>query len=65
MKTIILMLVGMIIFIVVMITALNIREKEECNTWQSQSRQYTNYFITQWQADQCKAHGIIIDSPII
>lgn len=39
-------------------------EQSECMEWQSQAKSYPGYYITQWQYDQCQAHGISIDAPV-
>ena len=43
---------------------MNMGEINECNGWQNQSQHFPEFYLTQWQADQCKAHGIQIDAPI-
>lgn len=45
-------------------TAFNTNEINECMKWQQQARAYEGFFLTQWQADQCRAHGITISAPI-
>lgn len=42
-------------------------EKIECEKWANEAKndKYApNYYITQWQADQCNHYGITIDAPI-
>jgi len=48
----------------------NLSEKSECLKWQAQAEEYRQgkkdlFYLTQWQADQCEAHGILINAPII
>lgn len=33
------------------------QEKFECLTWNNQSEEYSHFFVTQWQADQCMNYG--------
>jgi hypothetical protein len=46
------------------VNAMNSNEVVECNQWQSQASEYSGFYLTHWQADQCKAHNIIINAPI-
>jgi len=39
-------------------------EKIECRTWQKEAQEIQGYWLTQWQADQCQAHGIKVEAPI-
>jgi ssDNA-specific exonuclease RecJ len=39
-------------------------EIQECLTWQKQSAEHPDYYITKWQKGQCDAHQIIINSPV-
>lgn len=36
----------------------------ECRKWQEYSAQYSGFYLVKWQADQCAAHNIIINSPV-
>lgn len=41
-------------------------ERIECVTWQREAEEINDYWLTQWQYQQCLAHGIIIDNvPVI
>ena len=40
------------------------QEVVDCNKMQSQSMQYSNFYLLQWQKDMCDAHNIIIEAPI-
>lgn len=53
-----------IVFGLLMWHAMNRQEVVECNEWQKQAQEYDQFFLVQWQADQCRAHGIIINAPI-
>lgn len=39
-------------------------EKDECKEWTMQATRLKDYYFTQWQADQCSAHGIQVNAPI-
>lgn len=40
-------------------------EVAECKKWSDQAKEYRgNFYLAQWQADQCAAHNITIDAPI-
>ncbi|MDE2102573.1 MAG: hypothetical protein KGL39_35325 [Patescibacteria group bacterium] len=51
-----------------LISLLNIglsrQEEAECYQWQNQAKHYAGFYLTQWQSEQCLAHGISIDAPI-
>ena len=40
------------------------QEKYECRKWEKQASEYPNYYLTSWQDEQCRAHGIKINAPI-
>lgn len=45
--------------------ALDKSEIGECQTWQSEAHAYdAHYFISHWQDEQCRAHGIVIDAEV-
>ncbi len=46
------------------IFSMNEQERNDCNHWAEQARVYPGFFLTQWQADQCKAHDIVVNAPI-
>ena len=39
-------------------------EVEECLKWQKEAKQYPNYYLTQWQYEQCQFYHIAIDAPV-
>jgi hypothetical protein len=41
------------------------QEVVECNQWKAQAAEFENFYLTGWQADQCEAHGITIDTTIV
>lgn len=46
------------------ISGMDKSEVVECNKWQSQAVEYSGFYLTHWQADQCRAHNITINAPI-
>lgn len=41
------------------------QEVVECRQWASQAEEFgTAFYLTEWQADQCEAHGIIINATV-
>lgn len=42
----------------------NRSEIVECNQWAEQAHEYAGFYLTQWQKDQCDAHGIDINAPV-
>lgn len=42
----------------------NKTEVVECQQWKSQAAEYKNFYLLQWQDDQCRAHDIIINAPV-
>ncbi len=63
-----------ILFAYTLNLGLNQSEINECVEWQKQAEEYQAvfggtkkelFYLTKWQADQCQAHGIIINAPII
>jgi len=41
-------------------------ELVDCLKWQKQAEEYrvSGFYLLQWQADQCKAHNIIINAEV-
>lgn len=61
--------IGLIILLIASLiytldVGMNRQEIVDCNTWKQYAEEYPNFFLTQWQAEQCKAHNIIINAPI-
>lgn len=48
----------------VMARAVDGNEVIECTQWNREAKHYPGYYLTQWQDEQCKYHGIVIDAPI-
>ena len=40
------------------------QERLECEKWQEWAEEYPNFYLTEWQKDQCEYHQIIIEVPI-
>lgn len=56
-------IIGLIFFAAVII-GVQRTEEAECNKWATQAEKYPDYYITQWQADQCEYHGVEINAPV-
>lgn len=60
--------IGIVLFIGVGMWAFedgtNKGEIVECKKWQSEAAQYSGFYLTKWEAEQCVAHNIIINAPI-
>ena len=41
------------------------RAVTECEKWIDWAKVYPDFFLPQWQYDQCSFHGIIIDTKIL
>lgn len=62
-----------VIFVVAMVflgwavwIGVNRHERYECAKWRNEAEFYRPlYYITEWQAKQCDAHGIEIGAPVI
>lgn len=39
-------------------------EVVECQQWVAQAWAYPEFFLAKWQDEQCRAHGIIINSVV-
>lgn len=39
-------------------------EVVECESWKSQAAEFDQFFMTRWQDQQCRSHGIIINAPV-
>lgn len=44
--------------------AMDNQEVYECHKLAGQSKDFPLFYLTQWQADMCNAHGIAINAPI-
>ncbi len=57
-------LVVVFVLSVTIFNALDRSEVVECRKWRSEARSYPEYYILDWQNQQCLAHNIQIDAPI-
>lgn len=55
---------AVIVFGFILNIGMNKSEVVNCNKWKAEASEYANYYLLQWQADQCAAHNIEIDAPI-
>jgi len=47
-----------IFFTWILSMVLSKNEIVECNKWLAESREYPLWYSTDWQREQCKAHGL-------
>jgi len=47
-----------------MLMGMKNEEKVSCHKWQTQATEYPGFYLTQWQKEQCDAHGIQINAPV-
>lgn len=40
------------------------QEKFECYQWQSQAKNYDNFYLAKWQSEQCQRWNIKINAPV-
>ena len=40
--------------------ALNASERQECARWSRESKEISAWYATDWQIEQCKAHGVTL-----
>lgn len=57
--------IAVVAFMYVFAQGVNKHERVECLRWQAEAREFSGYYLTSWQAEQCEAHGVAIDAPII
>ncbi len=43
---------------------MNGQEQFECRKWQGYANEFEDFYLVEWQANQCNHHGIKIDAPI-
>jgi hypothetical protein len=53
-----------IAFFLLLSLSLSKTEVYECNKWQDQAGEFPDFYLTQWQADQCAAHALSINAPV-
>lgn len=39
-------------------------ETSECDIWMVQAKAFPSFYLTKWQDEQCRAHGIVIDAEV-
>lgn len=45
-------------------TSVSRSEVVDCLKWQSYAEAYPNFWLTQWQKEQCDAHNITVNAPV-
>ena len=55
-----------ILFILAALLLMGFKKEEQvsCHKWQEHAEQFAGFYLTQWQKDQCDAHGIEINAPV-
>jgi hypothetical protein len=56
--------VAALIFAMILNVGIDKSEMADCMKWAGQADAYPAFYLTQWQADQCKAHHIIINATV-
>ena len=64
MKEEIILIVIVVVFLIVGGIGLKVQERSECLQWEAQAEQYSDYYITKWQKDQCDNYKVEIKAPI-
>jgi hypothetical protein len=49
-----------IVFLSIITYGINKNEKVECFRWQKQAGEYKDFYLTDWQEEQCIFHNIAI-----
>ena len=57
-------LLSVLIFTVAL-TGISRTEVMECISWQEDAEEFEYFFLTNWQAQQCLAHGIEVGAPVV
>lgn len=59
---------GVVVVVLLLVGAFVVGESRteivECNTWAAQAKEFKNFYLTHWQADQCAAHNIVVNAPV-
>lgn len=61
MKNILITVAGIaavVFFFWALVTGVNKSEQVECSEWREQAAQFPAWYSTQWQREQCIAHGL-------
>lgn len=64
MKEFIILILIVIIFGFIINIGLGKTEKIECRTWQKQAEKHADYYLSEWQKQQCDYHNIKINAPV-
>lgn len=54
-----------VLLIIATISSMDKSAKIDCPHWQNQATQYSGFYLTKWQAEQCKSVNIIVNAPIL
>lgn len=58
-------LIGLFGTVKLIIEGVRKNEVVDCLTWKDQAETFPNYFLLKWQDEQCRAHGIVIDTTVV
>lgn len=64
MKYIIAIAIASVVLALVINEGLKSHEANECIKWLGESRQYKEYFVTDWQISQCGRHDIFFPDTV-
>lgn len=53
-----------VLLVFVVNVSLDKNAKVDCLHWQQEAQNYQGFYLTHWQAEQCKSVNIIINAPI-
>lgn len=61
------LLIVAVIFLIAQVVGYGVNKTEinECNQWQKMAKDYPDFYLTTWQAQQCIAHGIKVEAPVV
>ena len=52
------------LFVFVVGVAINKSARVECLHWQQEAQNYQGFYLTRWQAEQCKSVKVEVNAPI-
>lgn len=51
-------------FVFVLRVGLDRQDQADCYKWQAQAKEYPGFYLTKYQADQCRYWNIQVDAPV-
>lgn len=58
-------LIGVVLAVAVLRYSVKSQETYECQIWSQQAQNYRDFYLTTWQAEQCKARGIEVQAKTV